>query len=78
MLIVENTAPQELDVCATELEMIAATFEALEAAMNHKEYYDFNPLAFSLPLGELANTTKIVYPSTQGFIGNNTCTMTLH
>lgn len=58
MLIVENTAPQELDVCATELEMIAATFEALEAAMNHKEYYDFNPLAFSLPLGELANTTK--------------------
>lgn len=58
MLIVKNTAPQELDTCAIELEMVTATFETLLTAMNNKDEYVFDPLAFNVPVNALVQTSK--------------------
>lgn len=58
MLIVRNSAPQKLDVAAIELEMVTATFEALLTAMNNKDEYVFDPLAFNIPVNALVKTSK--------------------
>ena len=59
-----TTTIQKLDVASTELQLITATFQAIEASMSSVEY-EFNPAAFTAPCNMLFKISEEISELTQ-------------